>query len=243
MTSNHFDTIADIYNKVWYFSAQYQNSMLSNIIELLSLKPDDILADVGGGTGVYTRLLRDAVSLQRAYCIEPSRGMCAEAAKLESIESFCADAAGFIDLNLSFSKVLLKEVVHHIPARETLWQYLHKALPADGKLLIVTRPQAIALPLFEQAKVVFRQKQPHHEALIAELEANGFTTVLKFHPYVFSLDKQTWFNMIKNRFMSDLSGFTENEIEAGIQEINLAFPETKITIPDTIIYIAATPKP
>lgn len=240
---NHFDTIADIYNKVWYFSEHYQSSMLANIIALLQLKPDDSLLDLGGGTGVYTKLLYDTVGLARAYCIEPSKGMCLEAAKIAEIESVCADAHEFMALDLSVSKVLLKEVVHHIPAREILWQYLHENLPEQGRILIVTRPQDIALPLFEQAKAVFRQKQPHHETLLAELHACGFETQLKFHPYSFALPKSTWFDMIRNRFMSDLAGFTEQEIEAGIREIDSAHPEPHIIIPDTIIYIAASLKP
>jgi len=241
--ANHFDTIADIYNKVWYFSEQYQRSMLANIVERLRLDPSDRLADIGGGTGVYTRLLRETCGLARAWCVEPSRNMCLEAAKLDGIESICADADGFMGLDLPFSKVLLKEAVHHIPARETLWRYLRDKLPAQGRLLIVTRPQDIRLPLFEQAKAAFRRKQPHHQTLLGELEACGFDAEVAFHPYAFSLAKDTWFDMVRSRFMSDLAGFSDAEIEAGIAEIDAAHRGQDIEIPDTIVYIAASPKP
>jgi trans-aconitate methyltransferase len=239
--ANHFDTIADIYDKVWHFSAQYQDAMLANIIELLRLAPADTLADLGGGTGAYTKRLRDAVGLKQAYCIEPSRNMYLEAAKIAGIEPFCADAAGFMALDLPFSKVLLKEVVHHIPERETLWRYLRQKLPAQGRILIVTRPQDIKLPLFEQAKAAFRQKQPHQDSLLAELRAGGFDAEAHVRPYVFSLPKATWFDMLRSRFMSDLAPFTDAEIEAGIQEIDAAHPGDSIEIPDTLLYIAAAP--
>lgn len=238
--TNHFDTIADIYNKVWYFSENYQNSMLDNIICLLRLDKGDSLADLGGGTGVYTRLIRDAVGLAKACCIEPSKMMYLEACKLEGIEAIHADAEAFIGMDLSFNKVLLKEVVHHIPARESLWRYLRETLPAGGRILIVTRPQAIALPLFDQAKEVFRRKQPHQDTLIQELQSCGFETELKIQPYIFTLDKNTWFDMIRNRFMSDLAGFNEAEIEAGIREIDSRHAGTELEIPDTILYIAAS---
>lgn len=240
--ANHFDTIADIYNRVWYFSEDYQNQMLGHIIDLLRLSPQDALADVGGGTGVYTRLLHDRVGLRKAYCVEPARNMWREAAKLAGIEAFCADAEGFMGLGLDFTKVLLKEAVHHIPARASLWRHLREKLPADGRLLIVTRPQDTALPLFEQAKAVFRAKQPRHEALIEELEEAGFATELRTRPYVFQLDKETWFGMIRSRFMSDLAGFTDAEIEAGIAEIGQRHQGDTLSIPDTILYIAAWPK-
>ncbi|MFM8330726.1 MAG: class I SAM-dependent methyltransferase [Candidatus Methylumidiphilus sp.] len=240
---NHFDTIAEIYNTVWHFSEQYQAGMLANIIELLRLEPSDTLADVGGGTGVYTDLLRRTVGLRQAYCVEPSRNMWLEAQKIAGIESYCADAAGFMALDLAFSKVLLKEVVHHIPDRATFWQYLRGRLPADGRLLIVTRPQAIALPLFEDAKAGFRRKQPHSDALLAELAAAGFATELRLHPYEFTLPKATWFAMIRQRFMSDLAVFSDAEIEAGLAEIDAQYPGDSLLIPDTIVYIAAAPKP
>jgi trans-aconitate methyltransferase len=237
--ANHFDMIADIYNKVWYFSGQYQNSMLGNIIELLQLNNADVLADLGGGTGAYTRLLLEKASLSKAYCIEPSRNMFLEAQKIPVIESVCTDANGFMELDFSFTKVLLKEVVHHIPSREVLWRYLREKLPAQGRILIVTRPQAIALPLFEKAKQAFRLKQPHHETLMQELESSGFKTYCRLNPYRFTLAKAVWFDMIRNRFMSDLASFTEEEIEVGLVEIDGKYPATDIEIPDNIIYISA----
>ncbi len=237
--TDHFDTIADIYNKVWYFSQNYQTTMLENIIELLQLGNADVLADLGGGTGTYTRLLLEKARIGKAYCIEPSRGMYLEAKKIPSIESICADAEAFMNLDLTFTKVLLKEVVHHIPNREALWRYLFAKLPDQGRVLIVTRPYDIALPLFEAAKQAFRQKQPKHETLIRELESSGFEVSFRLHPYQFSLDKPVWFNMIRQRFMSDLAGFTDEEIEAGLLEIDQQNPVNDIRIPDNIIYLSA----
>jgi len=240
--TNHFDTIADIYNKVWHFSEQYQTSMLTNIIELLQLDNTDVLADLGGGTGAYTRLLLEKCNISKAYCIEPSRNMFLEAQKIPEIESFCTDAEGFMALDLNFTKVLLKEVVHHISSREVLWHYLREKLPPQGRILIVTRPQAIELPLFEAAKQAFRQKQPKHETLLQELESCGFATSYRLHPYRFDLAKSTWFEMIRNRFMSDLAGFTDAEIEAGLTEIDAAFPADRIEIPDNILFLSASLK-
>ena len=137
--------------------------------------------------------------------------------------------------------MLLKEVVHHISSREVLWHYVREKLPPQGRILIVTRPQAIELPLFEAAKHAFRQKQPKHETLLQELESCGFATSYRLHPYRFDLAKSTWFEMIRNRFMSDLAGFTDSEIEAGLTEIDAAFPADRIEIPDNILYLSATP--
>jgi len=241
--TNHFDAIADIYNKAWYFSKDYQDTMLANIIGLLRLNRDDSLVDLGGGTGVYTRLIQQTAGLRKAYCVEPSEKMWLEACKLDGIEALHADAEQFMGLELDFNKVLVKEAIHHIPAREDLWRYLRERLPGSGSILIVTRPQDIALPLFEQAKEAFRRKQPRQETLTDELAACGFMAEAKAHPFEFTLGKETWFDMIRKRFMSDLAGFTETEIEAGLREIDARYPGETVRIPDTILYIAASPAP
>ncbi len=236
MTS-HFDRIAEIYNRVWFFSASYQDNMVNNILSLLQLDSDDILVDIGGGTGAYTRLLLEKAGLKAAHCIEPSYRMYREAAKIPSITSHCADADEFMRMELNFTKVLLKEVVHHLPNRPVLWNYLYTTLPERGRVLLVTRPQATTLPLFEAATAVFRTKQPHHDVLLAELRGASFSTDVSITPFHFTLAKSSWCELIKHRFMSDLAGFSEEDIQQGLQEIDKSYPGEEIEILDEIIYI------
>lgn len=237
--ANHFDLIADQYNQAWHFSDSYRDSMLSNIIESLQLVADDILADLGGGTGSYTLLLKQTAGLKRAYCIEPSAKMVAEAKKMADIESFCADAAEFLSLDLPYTKVLMKEMVHHVPSRPRLWNRLMDKLPPEGKILIVTRPQNTALPLFDAAKQAFRDKQPSQQTLTEELEASGFATSCTLHPYHFSMAKENWFELIRMRFMSDLGHFSDAEIEKGLREIDAAYDGNNLEIIDNILHITA----
>lgn len=237
--SSHFDSIAEIYDTLWHFSERYRRTMLDNIVERLQLTGEDILADIGGGTGAYTQLLKNAVGLQKAYCIEPSRKMYLEACKLDGIEAIEADAEGFAGLNLPITRVLLKEVVHHIQAREALWRHVRTILPERGRILIVTRPQRTPLPLFEAAKRAFAANQPTVETLTEELERAGFATSLYVHPYRFELDTRIWSDMIRKRFMSDLAPFGDEEIEAGIAEIEREHPKDTLEIADDIVYLSA----
>jgi ubiquinone/menaquinone biosynthesis C-methylase UbiE len=237
--NNHFDSIAEIYDSLWHFSERYRTQMLDNIVEHLRLTGGDILADIGGGTGAYTQWLKDIAGLEKAYCIEPSRKMYLEARKLPGVEAILADAEEFLGLNLYITKVLLKEVVHHVKAREKLWRHLHAILPAHGRILVVTRPQRTPLPLFKAARLAFGRNQPTCESLLAGLENSGFATSIKLHPYRFALDKRIWHGMIRKRFMSDLAVFDDAEIEEGIAEIDRDHPGDMIEISDDIIYISA----
>lgn len=239
---NHFDSIAEVFNHIWYFSDEYKNFVVGHIIGDLSLSRNDILADIGGGTGTFTSRLMEEAGLQKAYCIEPSGAMCEEAAKLDNITAFHADAHAFLSTRTPFSKLLLKEVIHHIGEREQFWNTIFDNLPHGGKLLIITRPQTIQFPLFQKAKEAFFQNQPSHELFESQLKACGFSVKTAHRSHTFTLPKKSWYEMLRHRFMSDLSIFSDEEIEAGIVEIEQTYPEEIINIIDNLIFITATKK-
>ncbi|HLD23508.1 MAG TPA: class I SAM-dependent methyltransferase [Sulfuricurvum sp.] len=240
--ANHFDTIADVFDRIWYFSDDYKDFVISHIHTDLALQSDDILVDIGGGTGSFTSRLADEAHLSCAYCIEPSLAMCEEAAKLSNVTAVCSDAHTFLASHTPFTKMLFKEVIHHITEREVFWKTLYKALPYDGKILIITRPQSIAFPFFEAAKIEFGRNQPSQEALENELRVGGFSLTSYHRSHTFTLPKEDWYTMLRHRFMSDLGVFSDEEIEAGIEEIETAYQEESIDIIDNLIFITATKK-
>jgi len=238
--SNHFDSIADVFNRIWYFSEEYKNFVIRHIHHDLALAPNDTLVDIGGGTGTFTRRLKDESGAIKAYCIEPSRPMCDEADKLENITALCMDAHTFMSTGIPFSKLLLKEVIHHIDNRERFWQRVYDQLPERGKLLIITRPQHIEFPLFASAKAAFARNQPPYELFESQLKACGFDVVSANRSHTFTLPKEHWYEMLRHRFMSDLGIFSDEEIEEGINEIDGIYSEETIDILDNLIFITAT---
>ncbi len=240
--SNHFDSIAEVFNRIWYFSDDYKDFVIRHIIGDLALSEDDILADIGGGTGTFTSRLTNEAHLQKSYCIEPASAMCIEASKLSNITAICADAHAFIASKTPFSKMLLKEVIHHITDRERFWNHVHEALPHEGKLLIITRPQRIAFPFFDAAKEAFAKNQPPHESIETELQKSGFHIITQCRSHTFTLPKESWYEMLRHRFMSDLGVFSDEEIEEGILEIESRYEGETIDIIDHLIFITATKK-
>lgn len=239
LPSNHFDSIAEHFNRIWYFSDDYKDFVISHILNDLLFTPNDILADIGGGTGSFTARLQHEGAFERAYCIEPSAPMCDEASKFSNITAICTDAHGFLEYNIPFSKMLLKEVIHHIGERETFWRSTYDALPVDGKLLIITRPQQIEFPFFDAAKEAFSQNQPPHEAIENELLKSGFDVHTSRRSHTFTLPKKSWYEMLRHRFMSDLGVFSDQEIEEGIGEIESRYDGETIDIIDHLIFITA----
>jgi trans-aconitate methyltransferase len=239
-TPNHFDSIADVFNRIWYFSDEYKDFVTQHILSDLSLSHQDTLADIGGGTGSFTSRLSTEANLLKAYCIEPSSAMCEEAAKLTNVTALCSDAHTFLASHTPFNKMLFKEVIHHIPERAAFWKTLYTALPQSGKLLIITRPQKIEFPFFSAAREAFARHQPPQELIERELRNGGFETTTHHRSHTFTLPKEDWYTMLRHRFMSDLGVFSDEEIEEGIVEIEKEYPEETIDIIDNLIFITAT---
>ncbi|OHD83743.1 MAG: hypothetical protein A2Y52_00075 [Sulfuricurvum sp. RIFCSPLOWO2_02_43_6] len=241
-TSNHFDSIADSFNRLWYFSNDYKDFVIQHIIDELTLSGEDILVDIGGGTGTFTSRLEQESCLKKAYCIEPASAMCEEASKLTNITAICGDAHTFLATKTPFTKILLKEVIHHIPEREAFWKTVHTMLPHRGKLLIITRPQHVAFPFFKAAKEAFARNQPPHELFESQLRECGFEVETTLRSHTFTLSKERWYEMLRHRFMSDLGVFSDEEIEEGIREIEENYTRESIDIIDNLIFITATKK-
>jgi len=238
---NHFDQIANVYDRIWHFSNNYKKWMLTHILEFLKFDVYDNFVDIGGGTGAYTKSICDKAHLVNfPYCVEPSLEMSNVAKINKDIKIFNEDANCFSKRALRYDKVLLKEVVHHIKNRDDLWFDLYDRLNEDGKILIITRPRKIKMPLFDAAKKVFFQNQPPYELFIDELEAVGFKVDVKFDSYFFDLSLETWSSMIRKRFMSNLGKFSCEEIEEGIEEIKSNIKSNVINIEDDIIFITAS---
>ena len=71
------------------------------------------------------------------------------------------DAVAFASLppnEMSYTHVLLKELVHHIPEDQvaTMYAGLAAQLAPGGRAVTITRPQEVDYPLFRRAREVGR---------------------------------------------------------------------------------------
>ncbi len=49
----HYKRLAKDYDQFLYYSPDFVRTLTQKMVEKLQLKPDDTLADIGGGTGMY----------------------------------------------------------------------------------------------------------------------------------------------------------------------------------------------
>ena len=143
-----------------------------------------------------------------------------------------------------YNHVLLKEVVHHFDANERVGIFtgIRNGLIKNNKhgmdesidgsegaeeertpsqLLVITRPRVhIDYPMWSAAKDVWATNQPSANDIVSDLRKAGFQDVqqsIKSYPCEIELNR--WVDMVRNRFWSTFSHFTDEEIEEGCERI------------------------
>lgn len=99
-------------------------------------------------------------------------------------------------------------------------------------------------PFFAGAHASWASAQLHHDVYTSALTTAGFSAVrVETADYPVSMPAHRWFAMIRSRFWSNFAGFSDAELEAGVQEVRAALGvedgETTITFPDRILFIIA----
>ena len=228
---HYAEATASSYEEAFFYrEGPYQDWLLSCVLERLSLSPDHAFADVGGGTGSFTAALAAAAGLRRpSLCVDNSADMLRLASTRPGVAPLCLAALSFAPRPASpgelLDRVLLKEVVHHLPVSDApeLYRGLAAQLAPGGLLLTVTRPQTVDYPLFSAAREVWSANQPASSVFLAAMEAAGLTATSSSVFYQAEMPKQLWFDMIRARFWSTFSAehFSDEQLEEGLRELEV----------------------
>jgi len=225
----HYSNISNGYNSLYHVgNNSYQQWILSIIIKELNINSHSLVADVGGGTGSFSKKIFDIANLkQSVLCVDSSDAMLKIADSYEGVTTECLDAQQFAEQSRikqqKFDGILLKEMIHHIPRNEIQKLYLDlgNCLTDHGIILTVTRPNKAVYPLFQAAHKVWSEQQPLKEELLNYIEGAKLNVVCKSIFIDISLSKEQWFHMIRSRFWSTFSHFNDIELEDGIDELKI----------------------
>lgn len=245
---DHYEAIADSYEDAYFYQSatDYHRWLVEQCLDVLDLGPEDRLADIGCGTGHFTAALARAAGLTiPALAIDSSPSLLEAAAARSELRVLQADALAFAHSesrpSAPIDAVLLKEVIHHLP-REQLPDLafgLYQRLSFGGRILIVTRPKTVDYPFFAAAHRVWEAHQDEAVDYAATLQDAGFQTAIHLRPYPIALPKDQWFAMIRKRFWSTFARFSDEELEAGIAEIERAHPGDNLSFDDRLLFLIA----
>jgi trans-aconitate methyltransferase len=217
----HYQRIAERYSEYLSYSGEFVPALAAKMAEMLRLSEDDVLVDLGGGTGIYTAAILDQVPLRApVMLVDFSADMLERVPDDLPVEKVYTDALAFSEQQRRYDKVLIKETVHHVDDRLTLFRNLYERLAPGGALLLVHVPPELDYPLFDAAKERARRWHADPDELERLLEAAGFETARDAVDWGHSMPKQRYFEMVASQYMSVLSSFSEEEIDDGLLEMN-----------------------
>lgn len=217
---DHYNKISSIYDDLWFYSPDYVDKISDQIINLLELKIKDIFLDLGCGTGIYAKAINKKINFESPIiCSDISKKMLEGVKSEPNINSIAIDAIDFSSLGITVDKILIKELIHHIDNPRDLFSKLSNVMSCNGILLLMLLPPTITYPLFSDAIKLYEERQPHYNKLTNELTDLGFSTTVDFVGYELEISKNKYIEMVRNRYMSLLSNFSDDELEEGILEM------------------------
>lgn len=239
--SEHYSSLATSYDEYWLYSDSFVENLSRKIAKALNLKPEDHFVDVGCGTGLYAMALKDVVDFEHpVICADPSLEMLEGLPANSSFVPVALDATSLLESDIIGGKFLMKEAVHHIDNKESLFQAIAKRLGPNDVFLILLLPPTIDYPLFSAALRRYEELQPHYNELIEIAKVAGLNAEAWMESLPLEIEKSRYLSMVAGRYMSLLSTFTDVEIEKGLAEIEACHPEDILRFDDTFVFLRLT---
>ncbi|HUQ26333.1 MAG TPA: class I SAM-dependent methyltransferase [Burkholderiales bacterium] len=147
------------------------------IVDAVSLKPGQAVADVGAGTGLFTRLFAARVGPQgRVYAVDIARAFVdgnvrrARAARLENVAGIVSTQADTRLEEGSVDVAFICDAYHHFEDPQAMLASVRRALRPGGTLVIVDFERIPGV----SPDWIFKHVRAGKETFRREIEAAGF---------------------------------------------------------------------
>ncbi|MPZ39481.1 MAG: methyltransferase domain-containing protein [Rhizobiales bacterium] len=225
----HYTRLANDYNDFLHYSPTFVRALTSKMIEKLQLKEDDTLVDLGCGTCIYSLdILRQIPLKQPVIGVDPYPEMLAKIPDGAPIRPIAMDGLEFSKRPGRYDKILIKEAIHHVAERDELFGNLYQRLSPGGTLLLVHVPPNVQYPLFQKALERCLTWHADPNKLTAQLQRAGFQVGRDAVEFTHAIPKQRYFKMVQSCYMSALTSLSEDELRAGLVEMENKYRDLEI---------------
>lgn len=243
-TRAHYERLAATYDDNWAYSPEYIAQFSRAIVDTMGLTSSDLIADVGCGTGLYTRqLLADVQPESPIVCVDPVQAMLDQLPDdpgLVSVRASAEDLAfGRVTLPVDrpLDAIVMKEAIHHVDDQAATIAGLARLLAPGGRILIAMLPERIEYPLFRAALEKFERDQPSSAEIVAKMRSSSLGVRCERVRFPIEVSRDRYLGMVRARYMSLLSAFTDDEVEAGIIEIQSVTPSDTYSFDDIFVFV------
>lgn len=207
-------------NKTWLSSVKYINSFNQFILKQVNLDKHSRILDIGCGRGKILGNLSNKLKLSKkpiGLDIENHKD------KSKKIIFKKIDALSFVSkTKLTFDLILIKQTIHLLKKKQAkkLLSICKNKLNPNGKVIILSLdPKKNEIPTFPLMKEKLRISLNKDEKLFDLIFKNKSKLNIKKFTYEVKILKNKYLQMIRNRYMSTLLNFTDEELKNGIIEI------------------------
>ena len=207
-------------NKTWLSSVKYINSFNQFILKQVNLDKHSRILDIGCGRGKILGNLSNKLKLSKkpiGLDIENHKD------KSKKIIFKKIDALSFVSkTKLTFDLILIKQTIHLLKKKQAkkLLSICKNKLNPNGKIIILSLdPKKNEIPTFSLMKKKLRISLNKDEKLFDLIFKNKSKLNIKKFTYEVKILKNKYLQMIRNRYMSTLLNFTDEELKNGIIEI------------------------
>jgi hypothetical protein len=113
-------------------------------------------------------------------------------------------------------------------------------LAPGGRLLVVTLPPRLDYPLFDAALDRFAERHPEPEGIADAMRAAGLETETAIEEFPVSADRDQYIGLVRNRWMSVLSTFADEELARGLDEMRERYPQRELHFVDRVAFVSGT---
>ena len=207
-------------NKTWLSSKKYIHTFNSFVLKQVKLDKNSRILDIGCGRGKILDDLSNKLRLSNrpiGLDIENHKD------KSKKIIFKKTDALTFISkTNITFDLILIKQTIHLLKKKQVikLLSICKNKLNLNGKIIILSLDsKKNEIPTFQLMNKKLKISLQKDEKLFNLILKNKAKIIVKKFTYEVQILKIKYLQMIRNRYISTLLNFTNEQINEGIIEI------------------------
>jgi SAM-dependent methyltransferase len=214
-STRRFSDRVEAYQK---YRPGYPPALVSTLLEKAGLDASAVVADIGSGTGIFTRLLLDHGL--RVSAVEPNTNMRKAAeASLSEYDNFISIDGAAEDTSLaegSIDLVTAAQAFHWFNNAATKTE-LQRILKPDGKLALIWNKRAVSEPFQQAYDAILREYAPEYDKVnhmnLEEDDIAGFFAAESMELLHFDNNQSLDFSALIGRLQSSSYCPSENSAQ------------------------------
>ena len=139
------------------------------------------------------------------------------------------DAFKFLRSNkIKFDLIIIKQTIHFFPSKDIprLIKYCKNTLNNNGKLMIFSiNEKRTQIPTFSKMKKKLNHSLKKDMEITKKILKDNKDIKIKIFDFRVKINRSSYLNMIKQKYISVLLDLNKKELVKGIREINLKYPK------------------